>query len=98
LVAAAPGVFRGVDFHTGRGRRDVCMEMTGQVVLTGDGTAVVVCGKARINASLVILEMEGVPVGRGDWLVTHSGIAVRKATADEAARAAAQAREPGSRS
>lgn len=63
----------------------MCMEQVGEVVAAGKGTALVLCGKARVPASLVILELEGVSVTQGDWLVMHSGIAVRKITADEAA-------------
>lgn len=43
----------------------------------------------RTTVSLVVLDMEGVAVAKGDWLVMHTGIAVRKIGADEAAEMAA---------
>ncbi|GAA1898228.1 HypC/HybG/HupF family hydrogenase formation chaperone [Actinomadura bangladeshensis] len=67
----------------------MCLEQVGRVVTTGDGRAVVARGKARAVVSLVILTLEGVPVVSGDWLVMHSGIAVRKISAEEAAGMAA---------
>ncbi|WP_158588063.1 HypC/HybG/HupF family hydrogenase formation chaperone [Actinomadura logoneensis] len=66
------------------------MEQVGRVVRIDDGTAVVVRGEARTGVSLVILDMEGVSVATGDWLVVHTGIAVRKISAAEAAELAAE--------
>ncbi|MFA1542653.1 HypC/HybG/HupF family hydrogenase formation chaperone [Actinomadura monticuli] len=74
------------------------MERVGEVVAAEDGTALVHSGRTRFPASLVILELEDVPVAPGDWLVVHSGIAVRKITADEAAgRLSAHRDGPGAR-
>ncbi|RFU38388.1 hydrogenase assembly protein HupF [Actinomadura logoneensis] len=68
----------------------MCVEQVGRVVRIDDGTAVVVRGEARTGVSLVILDMEGVSVATGDWLVVHTGIAVRKISAAEAAELAAE--------
>lgn len=67
----------------------MCLEQVGRVVSTGDGTATVVRGETRTGVSLVILDMEGVSVATGDWLVVHTGIAVRRISAEEAAELAA---------
>lgn len=64
----------------------MCREWIGQVVRTWpDGTATVDVDGAAHRVSLVVLETEDVPVGAGDWVAVHTGLALEVLTPGAAA-------------
>ena len=65
----------------------MCLGDIAQVLELGpDGSAVVRAGPRTTTVSLVTLDG---PVVQGDWLVCHSGFALGRVTAEEAAEATA---------
>jgi hydrogenase expression/formation protein HypC len=64
----------------------MCLGDLGQVLEVGAGpTALVQTGVRTVTISLLTLDE---PVGPGDWLVCHSGFALRRVTPEEARQAA----------
>lgn len=64
----------------------MCLGEVAQVVQTGPGaTALVRGGRRTTTVSLLTLDVVVVP---GDWVVCHSGFALARVSADEAAEAA----------
>lgn len=65
----------------------MCFETIGRVTaLPADGTALVDIGGAIRRIDLVVLSVEGVEVAEGDWLRTHTGLAIAKLLPHEAAQ------------
>ncbi|MCB0995069.1 MAG: HypC/HybG/HupF family hydrogenase formation chaperone [Acidimicrobiales bacterium] len=69
----------------------MCLNQLVQVVsVDGRGCADgVVDGRAEsrvVRLSLVVLELEGVPVEPGDWLVSHTGVAIERLAIEDAER------------
>lgn len=63
----------------------MCFEMPARIVRLGVGpeALVEVDGRAR-TISLAVLTLEGGAVAPGDWVLVHTGFAVRRLEADEA--------------
>ena len=58
----------------------MCVERVCQVVAmpaSEEGTAIVEVGGVRHRVSTALLVFEGIEVRPGDWLQTHTGLAVR---------------------
>jgi hydrogenase assembly chaperone HypC/HupF len=67
----------------------MCVETVGRVIDIPDpdeGIALVDVDGAVKRVSLALLVVEGVEVSVGDWLLTHTGLAVRVIDDDEANR------------
>jgi hydrogenase expression/formation protein HypC len=62
----------------------MCFEMPARIV-TRDGAVadVEVDGTPR-QVSLVVLDLEEIEVGPGDWVLVHTGFAVRRLAPDQA--------------
>lgn len=61
----------------------MCFETVGRVVALPEGepgTALVDLDDTLRRISLVVLDVDGIPVAKGDWLLTHTGLAVAKLT------------------
>ncbi|HXY44824.1 MAG TPA: HypC/HybG/HupF family hydrogenase formation chaperone [Acidimicrobiales bacterium] len=82
----------------------MCVEQIGQVVAVEDaesGVVIVAVEGSRRRASVALLQFDGVEVMPGDWLLIHTGLAVRVLGDDEArelVRAHAQMRAHAARS
>lgn len=66
----------------------MCVEQVGQVVAVADadnGVVIVAAGDSYRRIWIALLLFEGVEVAPGDWLLTHTGLAVRVLPEDEAA-------------
>jgi len=65
----------------------MCVEQVGRVVQLSapdDGVVIVEAGGRRRRISTALLVLEGVEVRPGDWLQTHTGLAIRVLPEDEA--------------
>jgi hydrogenase expression/formation protein HypC len=64
----------------------MCVSEAGLVVsVEADETALCSVNGARRRVPLIILTAAGETVAPGDWLLIHTGLAVARLTADEAA-------------
>ncbi len=70
----------------------MCLDTVGRVVSTDGAVARVDFEGARRSISLVLLCADGVPVAAGDWLRTHTGLAVERLDPGLAEAMVAQAR------
>lgn len=62
----------------------MCFEMPARIVEVVGGEATTdVDGRAR-TVSLAVLTLEGVDVGVGDWVLVHTGFAIRRLDPSEA--------------
>jgi hydrogenase assembly chaperone HypC/HupF len=65
----------------------MCFQTVGQVLAVPDeqpGTADVDFGGVVHSVSLVMLDVEGIRIRPGDWLLTHTGLAVQRLTESHA--------------
>lgn len=73
----------------------MCIEVVGQVVSLPDGedgVALIDIGGSIRRVSLVILRLDDIPVAPGDWLLSHTGLAVAVLEPEHAAEIVAQRR------
>jgi hydrogenase expression/formation protein HypC len=63
----------------------MCLSEAARVIRVAGDVAVVELRGARRQVPLVLLTYEGEAVGEGDWLLLHTGLAVARITAAEAA-------------
>lgn len=56
----------------------MCLDTVGRVIATDGDVAQVAFGDARRSISLVLLRADEVTVAPGDWLRTHTGLAVER--------------------
>lgn len=62
----------------------MCFEMPARIVeVTGGEATADVDGRAR-TVSLAVLALEGEDIGVGDWVLVHTGFAIRRLEAPEA--------------
>jgi hydrogenase expression/formation protein HypC len=71
----------------------MCFEMPARVVRREGAEATVDVDGTLRPVSLVVLDLESEPVGPGDWVLVHTGFAVRRLNAPEAAELVALHRE-----
>ncbi len=62
----------------------MCLDTVGRVVATDGQMARVAFDGIERDISCVLLAADGVPVAPGDWLLTHTGLAVQRLDADTA--------------
>jgi hydrogenase maturation factor len=63
----------------------MCLPEAGRVICVEGDEAVVELRGVRVQVPLVVLTFGGEGVGVGDWLLLHTGLAVARITAAEAA-------------
>lgn len=56
----------------------MCLDTVGRVIATDGDVAQVAFGDTRRSVSLVLLRADEVAVAPGDWLRTHTGLAVER--------------------
>ena len=69
----------------------MCLDTGGRVIDIDGDVARVEFGAVRRSISLVLLRADEVAVGPGDWLRTHTGLAVERMDPDVAAALATEA-------
>ncbi len=62
----------------------MCFEMPARIVDVAAGEATADVDGRRRHLSLTVLDLEGEQVRAGDWVLVHTGFAVRRLAADEA--------------
>lgn len=65
----------------------MCFQTVGQVLAVPDeqpGTADVDFDGTVRRVSLVMLDIDGIRIGPGDWLMTHTGLAVQRLAESDA--------------
>lgn len=62
----------------------MCLDTVGRVIDIDGDVARVEFGDVRRSISLVLLQADEVAVGPGDWLRTHTGLAVERMDPDVA--------------
>lgn len=63
----------------------MCFEMPARIVRRDGATAEADVDGTLRPVSLVVLDLEGAPAAPGDWVLVHTGIAVRRLSETEAA-------------
>jgi len=70
----------------------MCLDTVGRVLASDGGTARVDFDGTQRSISLVLLQAEGVAIAPGDWLRTHTGLAVEQLDPTDAMAMVAEAR------
>ncbi len=70
----------------------MCLDNVGRVLATDGELARVAFDEVQRTVSLVLLQADGVSVEPGDWLLTHTGLAVQRLDPHAARRMVAEVR------